>query len=158
MCSCPAKHVERLMIVEACRRLNTIAPLSSYQYVGFGALEFVDFELFHRELGISLMTSIEHDQQWPRRYEFNKPFKNITVLNGSASDHLPQLDWDGLRIVWLDYESQLTEVCVRDAESVVRVLHQGSVFIVTIPGETPSTSEGCRLSKRISKLSASHWT
>jgi len=128
----PAKDVERQMIGEACRRLSVIAPTDRYHYIGFGALEFVDFQLFHRALGITRMTSIEQDQIWPKRYEFNKPFRGVEVLIGRASQHLPMLDWSGLKIVWLDYEGQLCGEFIRDCETVIRVLEQGSVLIVTV--------------------------
>lgn len=128
----PAKHVERLMITEAARSLANIAPLPTYSYVGFGALEFVDFDLIHRTLGISKMTSIECDLSNPRRYEFNRPFRGIDLLFGRASQHLPALDWSGLRIVWLDYEGQLTREFVRDIETVARVILPGSLLIVTL--------------------------
>ena len=128
----PAKHVERLMVVEACRRLVAIAPLDRYEYVGFGGLEFVDFELFHRELGIHTMTSIEQDSAWAERYEFNKPFRGVEMRFGRASEVLPSLNLNGLRIVWLDYEQNLDVEVLRDAESVARRLHAGSLLIVTV--------------------------
>lgn len=144
----PAKHIERLMIVDLCRRLSAIAPTERYRYVGFGALEFIDFELFHRALGISRMVSIEDDITWPRRYEFNKPFKGVEVLSGRAKEHLPNLDWRGLRIVWLDYEGVLCEEFVRDAELVVRSLEQGSILIVTL-------AAGARVNEKLATLQQS---
>jgi hypothetical protein len=121
------------MIVDGCRSLAAIAPLKKYQYVGFGALEFVDFDLVHRALGIAKMTSIEKDDSsLPERYEFNKPFKTVTILFGKASDHLATLDWKGLRIVWLDYEQQLDAEVIRDCETVARVIQPGSLLIVTL--------------------------
>ena len=141
----PAKHVERRMMVEACRRLAAVAPLKKYEYVGFGALEFIDFDLIHRALGVPRMTSIEHDTNWPMRYEFNRPFKGINVLIGKASAHLPTLDWNGLRIVWLDYEQLLDKEVIRDCETVSRVLHQGSLLIVTV-------CAGCEFGRRLEML------
>jgi hypothetical protein len=122
------------MIVEACRRLSVVAPLRTYDYVGFGGIEFLDFELMHTVLGVHSMTSIEKDLEWPSRYKFNRPFRTITVLTGRASEHLPSLDWDGLRIVWLDYEVPLNSEVIRDCETVARFLHQGSVLIATVQG------------------------
>lgn len=119
------------MIVDACRRLERIAPLENYGYVGFGALEFVDFDLFHRHLGIERMTSIERDDA-TERYEFNKPYREIELLFGQAGELLPTLDWTGLRIVWLDYEDQLGESELRDCAFVVRELQPGSVLLVTL--------------------------
>lgn len=145
----PAKHIERHMIAEACRRLKEIAPLSRYEYVGFGGLEFLDFDLFHRALGIKRMTSIEHDDEFPKRFEFNKPFKGVTVLMGTSSQHLPELDWEGLRIVWLDFEKPLVRDAIRDAEHVIRVMQPGSVLIVTVSAASTVGKRREQLATRI---------
>ena len=126
------------MIVEMCRRLASIAPLHTYQYVGFGALEYIDFELMHRELSISRMTSIEQDTTHAERFEFNKPFRSIELRMGPAHQHLPDLDWSLLSIVWLDYECQLTEQCLRDVETLGRVLRPGSLLLVTVQAGAPA--------------------
>ena len=43
------------MLVEGLQRLSAMADLQAYEYIGFGALEFVDFEMMRRGLGISFM-------------------------------------------------------------------------------------------------------
>jgi hypothetical protein len=124
------------MIVECCRRLRGITNLNNYQYIGFGGLEFLDFDLFHRTLGIRRMISIEKSDRTDR-YDFNRPFASIEMQYGQAADVLPLLDWTGLKIVWLDYEKGLTRGSLRDCESVVRYLKQGSVLIVTLNATAP---------------------
>ncbi|WP_447943125.1 O-methyltransferase [Microbacterium aurum] len=130
----PAKAAQRMMIVDACRRLTAIAPLVEYQYVGFGGLEFIDFVEFHRGLGVPEMTSIERDTNMQHRLDFNKPYKSIRVLMGEAHDQLPQVDWTKLSIVWLDYTDLLTTDILRDIDYVVRSTQPGSVVIVTVNG------------------------
>lgn len=120
------------MITDSLRRLDSIAPLSDYSYVGFGALEFVDFAMFHRALGIENMVSIEHDSKNAERYEFNIPFNSIKIKIGEARDVLPLLDWSGLAVVWLDFEGKLDTAMIRDCELLARSLRPGSVMIVTI--------------------------
>src|SRR4051812_21848495 len=88
----PAKTVERLMLVDAFRRLHTFGPLRDYEYVGFGAHEFIDFELFWRTLGISTMLSIESSEPI-ERYEFNAPFGGVKVIPGESHDALPLLEF-----------------------------------------------------------------
>lgn len=134
----PSKYVERLMIVDACRRLGRIAPVYDYHYIGFGGLEFMDFDLVHRHLGIKEMTSIEQDDTWVDRYRFNRPFNGIEILFGTATQHLPLIRWDGLKIVWLDYEVQLTASVVSDCETVLRAIQPGSVLIVTVNAQAQS--------------------
>src|SRR6266487_4943923 len=140
----PAKAIVRQMIVECCRRLRGISKFSNYQYIGFGGLEFLDFDLFHRRLGIRDMISIESSGR-TERYEFNRPFKSIDMQFGRASTMLPGLDWRGLKIVWLDYEDTLNGEVLRGCQTVARVLGQGSVLIVTM-------NAAARYGERLSEL------
>ena len=130
----PAKAAQRRMIVDACRRLTAIAPLESFQYVGFGGLEFIDFAEFHKGLGVSSMTSIERDTNMQHRLEFNAPYKSIQLLMGEARDRLPDVDWKSLSITWLDYTDVLTTDILRDVDYVVRESQPGSVVVVTVNG------------------------
>lgn len=132
----PAKTLIRRMIVECCRRLRGIRKLSDYQYIGFGGLEFLDFDLIHRTLGIHNMISIEKSGR-TERFDFNRPFSGIEMRFGQASTELPLLDWTGLKIVWLDYEDPLTKEVRRDCQNVIRFLKQGSVLIVTMNASAP---------------------
>jgi hypothetical protein len=132
----PSKAIVRQMIVECCRRLRGMADLNQYQYIGFGGLEFLDFKLFHRTLGITRMISIENSGRTDR-FDFNRPFGSIEMRYGQASTELPLVDWDGLRIVWLDYEKTLIREVKRDCENVARWLKQGSVLIVTMNASAP---------------------
>ncbi|MEV0623121.1 O-methyltransferase [Nonomuraea sp. NPDC050404] len=127
----PSKAVQRHMVVDVCRRLIAFNQLKSYQYVGFGGIEFIDFEMVHRGLGITTMTSIESDRSIDR-YRFNAPFKAITVLPGRACDQLPSLDWDRPSIVWLDYVSRLNEEVISDIRLLCGRLMSGSALFVTV--------------------------
>ena len=138
----PAKHIQRLMVVDACRRLRAVAPLKQYEYLGFGGFEFVDFELFHRSLGIDRMVSIEKNEVDEQRYVFNKPFADIDLRMGHASDYLPFIDRDTLRIVWLDYTQRLDVEVLQDAQTAAELLRPGSVLIITVnsvPGAPAAT-------------------
>jgi hypothetical protein len=141
----PAKAAQRMMIVEACRRLTALAPLVEYQYVGFGGLEFIDFIEFHRGLGIPQMTSIERDTNMQHRLDFNKPYKSIRVLMGEARDQLPEIDWTKLAIAWLDYTDVLTTDILRDVDYVIRSSQPGSIVIVTVNGAATKVPLGDRL-------------
>src|SRR5580658_2775376 len=114
----PSKYIERLIIAEMLRRLEPhVGALEDYRYVGFGGLEFADFDLFHRSLGIKKMISIEKSMEKIERYLFNRPFDGISVLEGHAKQHLATLSWNELNIVWLDYTDQLTMDVVGDCET-----------------------------------------
>ena len=128
----PAKAVERAMLAEAFRLLAPFAPVEKYRYVGFGALEFVDFRLFHRQLGICLMDSIEWDTHSRQRYEFNKPFDTINLHHGPSTEKLGDVDWARPCIVWLDYTSALESSVIADLRLVTESVVPGSVIVVTL--------------------------
>lgn len=133
----PSKSVTRLIFVDLLRRLTPVGSFKDYQYVGFGALEFIDFDLVHRQVGITDMISIEKDASGIARYEWNKPFSSIKVLAGRASTVLPTIDWSRPSVVWLDYTEQLTEEVIGDVATLARVLVPGSILTITI-NATPS--------------------
>lgn len=130
----PAKSIERLMLVDALRRLAAFGPLTEYSYVGFGAHEFIDFELLWRTLGITEMTSIE--QSIPiDRFEFNRPFGSIIVEPGRAAAVLPRLSFKPHTIVWLDYTGKLNVEIINDTADTARRLGSGSALVVTVNAE-----------------------
>ncbi|MDP9223224.1 MAG: hypothetical protein M3P18_05110 [Actinomycetota bacterium] len=138
----PAKHIQRRMTIDALRRLRAFSPLGDYEYVGFGGLEFVDFELVHRELGISRMVSIEKDFKRADRYRFNVPFSGIRLDFDRASGVLPTLlDEPKLRIVWLDYECRLNLEVLQDVNTALRKLLAGSVLLVSVNAQGPRLKE-----------------
>ena len=125
----PSKHIQRRMVVDACRRLRVFSSLCDYRYVGFGAYEFVNFELVRRELGIVQMDSIEQDTRYEDRYLFNRPFAEIEVHFDTANNVLPNLlEEAALRVVWLDYTSGLNQKVLQDVGICIRKLTPGSVL------------------------------
>lgn len=102
------------------------------RYVGFGANTFADFRLFHKQLGIRDMVSIEQEESDGERMEFNSPYKCIKVLSGTSTDVLPSISWSKRTIAWLDYESSLDELILRDVHLVVEKAMPLSVCIVTV--------------------------
>ena len=128
----PSKAIQRHMIVDICRRLSSFAPLTEYQYVGFGGLDFVDFALVHRSLGITDMTSIEFNAAQIDRYRFNQPYQSIRIVPGRASEHLGELDWRKLSIVWLDYEQMLNHEVISDVKLLCGRLQPGSALFITV--------------------------
>ncbi|MDE2717130.1 MAG: hypothetical protein OXI33_08955 [Chloroflexota bacterium] len=133
----PAKNVERKMICEALTSLYRIEPLANYQYVGMGSLEFHDFALFYRQLGIGTMVSIEKrdtpDEQ--ARVKFNRPYGHIAMAWGPSHERLPEMSWKKRSIVWLDYDGRVDTEILEDIQLVVSELASGSCLIVTVCGE-----------------------
>lgn len=129
----PAKCIERKMMVEAFKNLSDYTPIKDYQYVGFGSLSFSDFILFHKEINISKMISIEHDSDENSRFEFNRPFNCVNVVFGDSKEKLREFDWNNrLSLVWLDYDGQLTSDVLADIKYLCTVLMAGSILIVSV--------------------------
>jgi hypothetical protein len=138
-----SKLVTRRILVEALHRLQPVEHLSNYAYVGFGAYQFLDFDLVHRHLGINQMTSIESDARLIARCHFNVPYRGIDIFEGTATTMIPTINWTKKAIVWLDYTQRLRTSEMADCENLGMRLVPGSVLAITLnchPGE-----EGKRL-------------
>ena len=65
-------------------------------------------------------------------FEFNKPYKCITVDYRKSSEVLPELDLTAKSIIWLDYDSKLDESILSDIDTVCAKACSGSMLIVTL--------------------------
>ena len=101
-----------------------------YQYIGFGGLAFTDFKLFHKELSIDTMYSIEGSFT-PEKLEFNKPFSCIRILHGLSTHMLLKIDLSKPSIVWLDYDGVLSMDIFTDINILFSSLPHGSVYIIS---------------------------
>lgn len=129
----PAKNIERKMFAEMFGRLRVFQPLESYVYVGLGSTFFADFVLFHKQLGINRMVSIEKSNEHSDRICFNKPYHCIEIEFGETTDVLPRLDWMQPAIVWLDYDDDLNHRKLEDLVYLGENLPSSSLLLVTLP-------------------------
>lgn len=127
----PAKAVERKMISFALKKLNRFENLSNYQYIGFGATTFHDFVLFHKDLGINKMISIEVSRN-KQRFDFNKPFHCIEMKYGDSQSILPSTDWRQKTILWLDYDKLINSSHLDDVITFFSSANSGSAFLLTL--------------------------
>lgn len=127
----PAKHAERLMMVEAFRRLR-FGSVESYQYVGLGSVYFSDFSLIHRALGISQMISIEREEHDRDRFQDNIPFCCVNMLWGDTSAQLPNVNLGHRSIIWLDFDGRLDRSVIGDIAEVARRAVGGSVLAISV--------------------------
>lgn len=129
----PAKSIERKMLCESFGRLNYFAPINEYRYIGFGSPFFADFTLFHKQLGIQKMISIEKDEENESRFLFNKPYKCIEMRFGDSNEQLPEIEWEtNKNIVWLDYDGHLEKKIFEDIHTVLFNATSGSVVIISV--------------------------
>jgi len=132
----PNKSVERKMVCEMLSRISAVRNVSMYQYIGFGSTYFADFSLFHRNLGITQMISIEGEGRAKNRCEFNKPFACIDLRMGESSDILPNLDFNTKdSIVWLDYDGIISDTVFSDINTVVTAIRPDSFFMLSLNAE-----------------------
>ncbi|MFL5338708.1 MAG: O-methyltransferase [Gemmataceae bacterium] len=151
----PAKNMQRKMLCEALARLSRIARLASYRYVGFGAIGFHDFCIFHQRLGIVDMTSIEGnpDETTQHRIQKNKPYSCIKMKWGMSYVVLPTLPWSRRTILWLDYEHALDAPKLGDVSLACTRLRSGSAIIVTVPADPGEVdTKGNTAERRLQEL------
>lgn len=129
----PNKSVERKMVCEMLSGISSIKNLSKYMYVGLGSVYFADFLLFHRNLGIRRMVSIESDDKVKDRCEFNKPFSCVELKMGDSTNILPNLDiQDNDSIVWMDYDGAISDSVFSDINTVVSKMKPDSFFMLSL--------------------------
>lgn len=75
----PAKNIERKMILEALYRLSSFHSIREYQYIGFGSTFFTDFSLFHKNMGINDLYSIEIEEDYKERLIPSKIFCKFLI-------------------------------------------------------------------------------
>lgn len=138
----PAKAIERHILVEALGRLAAFGDLAEYQYVGFGAHEFIDFELLWRHLGIESMVSIEWNDPVDR-HKFNRPYEGVDVIQGDSTTVLPNFELRPHSVVWLDYTSKLNTKMIDEMKDLVTRLGTGSVLLASF-NVTPEPKLGGR--------------
>ena len=135
----PSKSIQRAIVFDGVRKLQSHLDLDQLIYVGFGSIWFTDFVMAHKLVGIEDMVSIEKHEVGFRRAVFNSPFATVDVKLGLSSTVLPSLyDDEVFRrrpwMVWLDYDSELGESLRDDARSVIENVPENSLLLLTFNG------------------------
>ncbi|RYU86236.1 hypothetical protein EWM62_18695 [Mucilaginibacter terrigena] len=129
----PNKSIERKMMCEAFNRLSFLDQLNNFRYVGMGSPYFADFILFHKNLGITDLISIEKEEAKRNRFEFNKPYSCIDIKYGNSSTIIPNLELDRKKtIMWLDYDDKVSDFMFADIDTFFANALPGSVFTLSI--------------------------
>ena len=129
----PAKCVERKIICELLQKFPKETPIDQYRYIGFGSFYFTDFILFHNQLSIERMISIEKSHNF-KRYEFNKPYKCIDIKFCEAQDALSrEIDFseNSPDFIWLDYDGSISEEIVSDIITASQKIKKDSFLFVS---------------------------
>lgn len=137
----PFKFTERKMLLSSFARLCGIFN-SPYQYIGFGGLSFTDFKLFHKELHIDIMISIEGGNFTPERLYYNCPYSFIQIYNEISTLALTRIDITKKSIVWLDYDGVLDNYMFEDLFLLMNKLPVGSIYLMTCNRQLKSEETG----------------
>lgn len=135
----PAKCVERKIMCELLTKFGTKTPIHKYRYIGFGAFYFSDFVLFHNQLNINKMISIEQSSN-PQRYDFNKPYNCIEMAYGQAGHVIAnkiKFSEETKDIVWLDYDGNFTTEVLNDTLLLIDRVSSGSFIFVSFNTSIP---------------------
>jgi hypothetical protein len=135
----PSKSIQRQLVFEGVRQLQSGLDLARLVYVGFGSIWFTDFVMAHKVLGVDDMVSFESDDVGFRRAVFNAPYATVRVKHGLCSLMLPTLYEDELFarrpwMVWLDYDYEFNETVADDLRSLVEKAPVSSIVLVTFNG------------------------
>lgn len=138
----PAKHAERQMLVEICRR-QRFDHVDQYQYIGMGSVGFIDHKIIHRGLGINHMVSFEatDDEHVQERFKQNLPLACIDMRFGFSGDVLPTLNYDRRSIIWLDYDDRLSSSMSADLGIIATRVRSGSLIFTTFSCGMPISAE-----------------
>lgn len=137
----PAKFTERKMLLSTFLRLcNNFK--GTYQYIGLGGLAFTDFKLFHKELHIKDMCSIEGGRFVPEKVKFNSPYSFIKIHHELTSDALTKIDLTKKTLVWLDYDGALDNYMFEDVAILFSKLPIGSIYLMSCNKELKSSETG----------------
>ena len=135
----PFKFTERKMLLSTFVRLCSYYKFP-YQYIGFGGLAFTDFKLFHKELHVEDMHSIEGGEFSNERLEFNRPYSFIQIYKELSTSALAKIDLTKKSIIWLDYDGALDNYMFDDLALLMKKLPEGSIYLMTCNRELKSDS------------------
>jgi len=128
----PSKSIERKMIMSFLTKLTSFDDLINYHYIGFGSIYYSDFILFHKNLSITKMSSIEYERN-ESRARFNLPYKCIELHSGTSNDKLTTIMANYEKyIVWLDYDSPISSSTLDDIQTFISKSTSGSLLMITL--------------------------
>ena len=135
----PSKSIQRRLVFDGIRTLQSHLDLERMVYVGFGSIWFIDFVMAHKLLGIIDMVSIEISKIGHRRAKFNAPYATVRILRGHSSQILPMLYDDELIrerpwVVWLDDDGDFNETLRDGVHSVIEKAPKNTILLITFNG------------------------
>lgn len=137
----PIKFTERKMLLASLSKICNHYK-GDYQYIGFGGLSFTDFKLFHKELNIDTLISIEGGDFSSEKVNFNSPYSFIKIIKDFSTNALKSIDLNKKSLVWLDYDGTLDNYMFQDIQLMFSKLPEGSIYLITCNRELKSKESG----------------
>ena len=137
----PAKFTERKMLLSSFLRICNLYG-GNYQYIGLGGVSFTDFKLFHKELHIDEMYSLEGGNFSDEKLQINLPFSFINVIKEKSTVALNRVNLNKKTLVWLDYDDTLKPYMFEDLEILLRKMSVGSIYLMSCNKELKSDETG----------------
>lgn len=133
----PAKFTERKMLLSSLLRICNLYG-GNYQYIGLGGVSFTDFKLFHKELHIDEMYSLEIGSFSEEKLQINLPFSFIQIIKEQSTFALERISLSKKTLVWLDYDDTLKPYMFDDIDILFRRMPVGSIFLMSCNRELKS--------------------
>ncbi len=137
----PAKFTERKMLLSSFLRVCNLFK-ANYQYIGFGGLTFTDFKLFHKELHINDMYSLEGGNFSIDKLNVNSPYSFIQIIKETSTEALTKIDLSKKSLIWLDYDDALDNYMFEDLTILLNKLPVGSIYLMSCNRQLRSDESG----------------
>jgi len=128
------------LLCAAFERLHPFQRVQDYRYVGFGSIYFSDFQLIHRELGITNMLSIRKGYFGKGLLSLHRPYRCIRLKFATSAEVLPTINWRRRSIVWLDYDDRLNTEILGDIATVLSTRWKPEPCLSLVPTPRPMLS------------------
>jgi len=126
------KAIDRLMLIEAIRRIAQPKEMAEFTYYGFGGPYLEDFRLLHENFPSMKMISIEKNLDVYKRQVFHLPTAHIKLKKLELRSFLTNYDSsDRKSIFWLDYTG-LEFSQFEDFMQLLTKVASGSVIKITL--------------------------
>ena len=136
----PNKAVDRLLLVEAIRRLAQIQDISEYTYYGLGGPYLEDFRVLHEFCSDLALVSIEANAETVKRQEFHLPCSKLELRNTPFKKFVKAYMSEGDKsIFWLDF-TRLAYGDLDDFMALLERVEPWSLVKITLRSE-PSQFE-----------------
>jgi hypothetical protein len=150
----PGKQVERRIVLDTLQAAKAAGiKLEELGLIGMGGVRYIDFLLANKVVGIRQFTSLEHDENLLARCEFNKPFHDLEIYSGPASQFIAEVGFNNPCVIWFDFEQGISQDLSDDMIALSGAVKPGTFIYITATAELPEKLRKINgLPKRLEQL------